>query len=283
MKRYCLLLLILCLSCLFQPTYGADEMQQGILTDAKMPVYNNDKLTIMAYSKTATRQGIDIILHNAIMDIIKPGTDVDQIKYIDGSTPYPLSASLATVLQFWAKIIHSDGLIFSRDATINRQTKNARSQKKIFFRSPVMDINGMGFRADFNKRTMNILSNVIIKIRQAGNNGKLMPSSKQKNKISTSTITSDKMFIDFTNNFITVSGNVKVNEENMTINCEKITVYMTQSNGKKSPNDKLKSGLGNLSSSGSSRRVSRIICEGNVIITRKQSSAEIKANGQQQA
>ncbi len=283
MKRYFLSSLILCLSCLFLPIYGAEEMQQGILTDAKMPVYNNDKLTIMAYSKTATRQGIDIILHSAILDIIKPGIDVDQIIYVDGETPYPLNASLATVLKFWAKIIHSDGLIFSRDATINRQTKNARSQKKIFFRSPVMDINGVGFRADFDKRTMNILSNVIIKIRQTGNSEKLMPNSKQKNKISTSTITSDEMFIDFTNNIITVSGNVKVDEENMTINCEKITVYMTQSNGKKSSKNKINSGLGNLSSSGSGRRVSRIICEDNVIITRKQSPAEIKANGQQQA
>lgn len=283
MKKYFLLLFILCSIGLFQVAYGADEMSQVLISDAKMPVYNNGKLTIMAYSKTATRRGIDIVLHDAILDIIKPGVDVDQLKYVDGAKPYPLNASLGMVLKFWLKIIHSDGLIFSHDATINRQTKNARSQEKIFFRSPIMDIDGVGFRADFKKRTMNILSNVIIKIRQTGDSGKLMPGSKPKGRTSTSTITSDEMFLDFTNNIITVSGNVKVDEENITINCEKITVQMAQSNKVKSKNSVTKQGMGNLSRSGSGHRISRIICEDNVVITRKQSLAEIKANGQQQA
>jgi lipopolysaccharide export system protein LptA len=286
MRKYFLLPLILFFCLLLQPLHGADDLSSLIITDAKMPVYNNGKLTILVYSKTATRTGIDIILNDAILDIIKPGIDVDQIKYVDGTKPYPLGAPLKTILKFWVNIIHSDGLIFSHAATINQKTKNGRSREKIFFRSPVLDINGVGFQADFSKRTMRILSNVIIKIRQTSNNGKLMPGSGKKNKTSKtsmSTITSDEMFIDFTNNIITVSGNVKVDEENMTINCEKITVYMTQGNDKKSRKKPEDSGLGNLSSSGSGRRISKIVCEKNVVITRKQSLGEIKQNGQQQA
>ncbi|MCF6176113.1 MAG: hypothetical protein L3J71_10140 [Victivallaceae bacterium] len=292
MRKYFLLPLILFFCLLLQPLHGAEDLSSLLITDARMPVYNNDKLTILVYSKTATRKGIDIILNDAILDIIKPGIDVDQIKYVDGTKPYPLGAPLKTILKFWVNIIHSDGLIFSHAATINQKTKNGRSREKIFFRSPVLDINGVGFQADFSKRTMRILSNVIIKIRQTGNNGKLMPDSGKKNKTSkknktgktsVSTITSDEMFIDFTNNIITVSGNVKVDEENMTINCEKITVYMTQGNDKKSRKKLAASVLGNLSSSGSGRRISKIVCEKNVVITRKQSSGEIKQNGQQQA
>jgi lipopolysaccharide export system protein LptA len=285
MKKYFLWSVMLLMGLLLQPVYGADELSSVVISDARMPIYNNNKLTILAYSKTANRLGADIILKNAIMDLIKTGVNVDQVKYIDGSVPYQLNASLKKIITFWASILHSDGLIFSDTATINQKTKNARSRGKIYFRSPIMDVNGVGFRANFAKRTVHILKDVIIKIRQLDNGkGKsgLLASKKNAGKRGTSTITADQMFIDFINNIITVSGNVKVDEENITINCEKITVYLKQ--GAKSKTKK-RSGakqLGSLSSS-SSRKVSRILCQGNVVITRKQSASEIKQNGLQQA
>ena len=282
MKKYFLWSAILLIWLLLQPVYSADELSSVVISDARMPIYNNNKLTILAYSKTANRNGTDIILKNAIMDLIKTGVNVDQIKYIDGSIPYPLNAPLKKIIKFWVSILHSDGLIFSDTATINQKTKNARSRGKIYFRSPVMDVNGVGFRANFAKRTVHILKDVIIKIRQMGNDkGKNSLLTSKKNT-GTSTITANQMFIDFTNNIITVSGNVKVDEENITINCEKITVYLKQDTKGKTKKRLGAKQLGNLSSN-SSRKVSRILCQGNVVITRKQSAAEIKQNGLQQA
>jgi lipopolysaccharide export system protein LptA len=286
MKRN-LLLLFMLFSCLIGPsTRGTDDLAAFTTKGAKMPIYNNGKLTILAYSKSVTRNGIDIILKDAIIDIIKPGIDVDEVKYVDGKKPYPLDAPLIDILKFWAEILHSDGLIFSNAASISQKTRNARSNEKIFFRSPIMDVNGVGFQADFTKRTVKILKDVIIKIRQTDTGDKklkLLPGKKTKGKTSTATVTADQMFIDFTNNFITVSGNVKVHEENMSIDCEKITVYLKQENDGEKSGKSSDNKLGSLHNPGSSRRVSRIVCENNVVIRRKQSAEDIKQHGLQQA
>lgn len=286
MKKYLLLLTVLLCGLSLPLSWGAEELSTFNISDARMPIYNNGKLSILAYSRRATRSGLDILLKEAILDIIKPGIDVDRIKYVDGMKPYPLDTPLKDILKFWMKIIHSNGMIFSDAASINQQTKNAQSREKIFFRSPMMDVNGVGFQADFAKRTVKILKDVIIKIRQVGD-GKssvnLLPGAKQKSQTSTSTITAEQMFIDFTNNFIIISGNVRVNEAHMTIDCDKITVYLQQGKSDKVQPKMVAGKLTNLTNPGSNNKISRIICENNVVITRKQSLADIKQNGLQQA
>lgn len=77
------------------------------------------------------------------------------------------------------------------------------------------------------------------------------------------TITANKMDVDLKQDVIELLGNVKVDEENTTIDARKITVFLA-------PGDQLDA---------NNKRPQKIIAEGNVVIVRKALTPEEKAKG----
>lgn len=278
-----LLILALSIISLINICPAADDLSTLDIYDARMPMYSNGKLVMLIYSSKARRNGNEVNLEDAILDLIKRNINVDNITYIDHMKPYEFGASREIITAFWKKITHSNGLIFSPHAIVNQKLRSAYSKEKVFFRSPEADINGVGFEADFDKRTVKVLQNVIINIRQdkTSKDTSLSPGGSK----GTTTITADELFIDFTSNIISVSGNVKVDEERMHIDCDKITVYLGAKEDEGSDKDgKKPDGMKTeIAADGSSRDISRIICEGNVVITRKLPAEELKLHGQQRA
>ena len=92
---------------------GNDNIHSLTTLKARLPIYNKDRLQFFVYCQRLQRQANRTDAQDAIIDIIRNGVNVDNIKYLDGAKPYPLGAPVAQVLDFWKDKLHSDGLIMT--------------------------------------------------------------------------------------------------------------------------------------------------------------------------
>jgi lipopolysaccharide export system protein LptA len=253
-----------------------DDLRGLRTRDSRFPIYNDNRLQMMVYSEEAERQNNLIITRNPVMDLIRPGADVDSIVSGKGTVIYPLGAPLQKVFTFWSGRLFSDGVISSVRADIDQERKKGAGTDKAFFRSPLVDIDGVGFEADYGNRTLWVKSDVSIVIRlNLSDPRSILESGKMPAKYEYMTLTSDTMNIDFKQNEITMLGNVKVIEDRAHITCEKMIVYL---DGAPKPAD------GNRSETKADvlpgrdmRGVSRIICEKNVVITAPSQNGETRS------
>lgn len=117
----------------------------------------------------------------------------------------------------------------------------------------------------------------------------LQPSKGADNKRAGKTptvITSDTMDIDISKNLAVFTGNVKVDDEEMNISCNKMTIYLEDKKAdadSKSPAVKPETPKADEAKPEESKQVSRIICEGNVVIIRKSLSESERGQGEQKA
>jgi len=145
---------------------GESENIHSLKTiNARLPMYNKDRLQFFVYSRELVRQGNKIDAQDAIIDIIRKGVNVDSIKYMDKVKLYPLGTPVAQVLDFWKDKLHSEGIIMSPAAQIDQSSKSASGMDKVYFRSPMMDLDGVGFLANYDKRNVLIRKDVQIVIR----------------------------------------------------------------------------------------------------------------------
>ncbi|MFZ2654486.1 MAG: LptA/OstA family protein [Victivallales bacterium] len=113
---------------------------------------------------------------------------------------------------------------------------------------------------------------------QGGGNDK-----KRSGKVPT-VINSDVMDIDVSKNIAVFTDNVKVDDEEMTITCRKMTIFFEdkKTDDKKEAVKKPADGDAGKPSE-ESKQISRIICEENVVIVRKPSNDGEMAQGEQKA
>lgn len=99
--------------------------------------------------------------------------------------------------------------------------------------------------------------------------------SQKRSESSQTTITSDSMNIDMAKNIAIFTGNVLVDDEQMNIKCQKMTIYLEEkgSDGKNA----------SFSTGESNRDIKKIICETKVVIIRKIFDANEKKKGEQKA
>jgi lipopolysaccharide export system protein LptA len=281
-------LLLICLLC-----NGASRQDFGSVkvSGLRMPMFNKERLQAFVYSQTGTRSGAEFKLKGVKIDIIKRLYDLDKIRRIDKVHLYKLGAPRQEIDTFWERFPHSDGIVSSPSASINQTTRKAHGSDKILLRSPFLDLNGIGFDASFISKKINIHKDVVIMIKgaKAGKKNSPLKGGKIPGGRADVKITANHMTIDFENNFVVVTGKVTVDDPQATLTCEKITLYLKPS---KKVTTKNKSGItvndGDsnadlLKKSGGSRDLDRIVCEKNVIATRKQSKADVQKNGIQQA
>ncbi|HPO91518.1 MAG TPA: LptA/OstA family protein [Victivallales bacterium] len=79
-------------------------------------------------------------------------------------------------------------------------------------------------------------------------------------------ITSESLEIDIGSNKATFLNNVKVDDQEMTIECDKMLIYLEPTNKEEEKVEK--TDLTSIEQN-AAKQVSRIVCEGNVVITRK--------------
>lgn len=266
---------------------GNDNIHSLTTLKARLPIYNKDRLQFFVYCQRLQRQANRTDAQDAIIDIIRNGVNVDNIKYLDGAKPYPLGAPAAQVLDFWKDKQHSDGLIMTSVAAIDQSSKTVSGKEKVFFRSPMLDLDGVGFLASYEKRNVFIQKDVQIVIRMAAVEAAQKKTAKKSEASSSGDVqvTSDTMFIDFDKNIVTLEGNVKVNESRFVIDCDKLILYLkagvadnlTDQGLLKTAGKKNESKVEPLKDKkdDNQQALSKIICIGNVVIARKLSKEDL--------
>lgn len=236
---------------------------RGLKTkDSRFPIYNKDRLQLMIYSAETERNGNLIATTDPIMDIIRRDADVDDVAATGKTVLYPLNAPLKEILSFWAKRLYSEGVISSKHADIDQENKIAGGSEEVYLRSPLIDLNGVGFEANFDKRTVLVKKDVHIVVRMnASDPREIVKTGKLPEKYEFLTASSNSMFLDFVKNEIRLIGNVKVKEPRADISCDVLTIYLDK-------DQKGKSSTSSDDLAGEISGVSRIVCEGNVVISR---------------
>ena len=270
---------VLLLTVLWGAGNGLEELRGLVLTHAKLPVYNKQNLQMMIFCDRAERQARSIVGTDVVLDLIRRGADLDLIRDGWEIKPYPLEAKLSEVFGFWKDRLYSDGVIQTSKADVDQESRTAYGEEPVFFRSPLLDLNGVGFEADLAKRTVLVKADVEIVLRMETSDPRRFKDGKLPEKYSFVRASADSMRIDMTNNQILLVGDVKVDEERSVLTCDRMTIFLDR---KDDAGEEKKSGEKDEFGASDFSGVSRVLCDGNVVVTRKQSKKEIEENGKQQ-
>ncbi len=256
---------------------GLEQLRGLVLTNVKLPVYHKQMLQTMAFCGRASQQGRLLVGEKVLLDMIRPGADIDAIKDGWGTEFYPLGATFPEVLLFWSRRLYCEGLMSTPQANIDQESRMAAGSEPVFFRSPLLDLDGIGFEADLNRRNITVKSDVHIVLRMgASDPTKLLVAGRIPDKLPAKyeflTAESETLNIDLETNQITLTGKVIVDESGSTIHCDRLTIFLERradAGAEERPGESMSG-------------VSRILCDGNVVVTRKLSEEEEK-EGKQQA
>lgn len=133
-----------------------------------MPQYHerDGKLQFIVYGADADNKGALLTLDDLVVDFMRDDLeDVSKVKILANEQAYDLNASRPDVLKFWSDKPHSQGLVFSDSAVLDKNTQVLRSDGKVHFRSSFIDVDGVGFDAYQDRKFLHIRSQVVLKIR----------------------------------------------------------------------------------------------------------------------
>ncbi len=148
----------------------------------KYPGYDKDcKLKFMIYGERAETVGVAYKLQNVMIDVVKEDIkSVKDVKDIQGMKLYPIGSDKKTVDKFWKKVDHSRAILFTPKATFETATKLVRGKDEIHLRAREIDVDGVGFDADYNRQIINIRSKVRMVIREVPDRKKMFSKDKDK-------------------------------------------------------------------------------------------------------
>jgi len=133
-----------------------------------MPQYHDrdNRLQFIVYGKNADNKGAVLSLDDMVIDFIRNTLeDVNEVKMLPEVQAYPLNADPKLQREFWKDKGHSQGLAFADAAILDKNIQVLRSDKPVKFRSPMLDVDGVGFDAYQSRKFLHIRSKVVVKIR----------------------------------------------------------------------------------------------------------------------
>ncbi|MFA7231514.1 MAG: LptA/OstA family protein, partial [Victivallaceae bacterium] len=254
-----------------------DEFREVTAFNSKLPIYHKNRLQFVVSCKTMQRQAEKINATDAVIDIIRKGANIDRIQYLNVLVPYPLGAPLPTVVDFWKDRLYSEAIISSSSAQIDQENKTANGTEKVYLRSPALDLNGIGFLANYDKHTVLVRKDVNIVVRLAvAQTRNLTAKTLKQAKDDVVRITSETLFVDFDKNLITLQGKVRINEARFSIDSDEVQLLLSgnEDNNKKNVASDEESQI---------QGVSKVTCIGNVVITKTVGADELQKAGEQKA
>jgi len=276
MNKFSLLILLLLgtAACLTAAPKGGgssdlDDLQGLVITNPKIPLYSKNRLQLVFFADRAERSGKNIKGTQAVLDIIRRGADPDSIIDSWGMKPYPLNTRLPQLVSFWKeRVKFSEGLIFGDSCLIDTNGRSGSGTSPVFFRSPALDLDGIGFKADFERQVVIVNSDVRVVLRHGSSDLRkvLAAPGKVPAKYEFIEATGDSLRIDMKENEIMLIGNVEVLEERGKMTCDRLTIYLNGGKKKKNTPD-------DMDSMGS---VSRVLATGDVKVERKTSGSSRK-------
>lgn len=163
------LLNVLCFGALV--LHGSEDSGSAAeLRDFSLPGFSrkSGKLEYILYGERAFNLGGTVTLKNPTVDMIRRDVrDINQIKSLAGVRPYALMTPYKEVEKFWKDKKHSEALIFSQKAVYDKNLKILRGDDKVYFRTPELSVDGIGFDADHERKFVHIRQKVRIVLYQS--------------------------------------------------------------------------------------------------------------------
>ena len=237
------------------------SMQNISTKNTTLPLYNDEELQALLFGREIRRSGRLLVVTGPCIDIIRKNVDLNLVK-TGGAKIYPLNAPISDILNFWKeRILFSDGVVVSTSADVDQGIRQAFGKDRVYFRSPAIDIDGIGYHANYKERHCLIKSNVKITIRNGASDVRqLLNTKKLPKKLNLVNAVSDELFIHLKKGEIVLTGNVFIQEPKGTIKCDKMVILL----------DRSKKDEKNQALHGSS--VKEINCYGNIQIDMKEKS-----------
>ena len=206
---------------------GIDSLKGLRFGNAKIPVYQRGNLQMMIFTDSGFRSGKVIHGDNVVLELIRKGADIDEISDAWSTKPYALGADLAEILDFWrTRMAYSDGVMTSVKGEVDQDSDKASGNERVYFRSPAIDLNGIGFEADFKQHTIRVNSDIDIVMRKSSADpGKIISGGKMPEKYEYITALGDSLLIDSSKKQIMLIGNVDVKENDTRLVSERLTVF----------------------------------------------------------
>lgn len=207
-----------------------DTMQNISTKNTTLPLYNGEELQAILFGKEIRRSGRLLLVSGPCIDIVRKNADLKLIK-TGGAEIYPLNAPIRDILNFWKeRILFSDGVVVSTNADVDQSMRQAFGKEKIFFRSPAIDIDGVGYHANYKERHCLVKADVKITIRNGASDVRqLLNSNKIPAKLNLVHAVSDELFIHMKKGEIILTGNVVVREPKGTVKCDKMVILLDRS------------------------------------------------------
>ena len=200
-------------------------------TSVRMPFYKGTKLEYFLRGRSTVMRGKQLDVVWPMIDVIRSGVAVEEIAKSDSNVEvYPLDTPLEKVLEYWAKRTYSEGVGVSEAAAFDQNKRTASGTDKVFLRSPMLDINAVGFSADLSRKWVKFNSEVEIVLRSRGSRSGIIGGEKNlvktdsKDKISVTRAFCNEMIVDDASKVITLIGNVRVFDGEGTVTSEKLEI-----------------------------------------------------------
>lgn len=208
----------------------------------RVPFYRNGQLEFYLRSAEAALQGKQLNAVHPVIDIVRKGVSVETVANSDSSSRiYPLASPVDKVNAYWSKRAYSEGVLISENASLDQTSKIISSNRKVSLRTPVMDLDGVGFSADIVRKVITVNSRVEIVLRNDGSHSLGTPldaasSKKNSGKITVTRVYGDELIYNLDQEKILLNGNVKVVDQSGTITADKLELRFVGNQKKRSGN-----------------------------------------------
>ena len=160
----CVIMLICCL--------GVSGVAEDIRASGKRlryPGYKKDgSLQFLLYGKKGSIEGVEGKIEEVLIDVFNKNLkDINEVRNYKNLKLYAIREKFGVIMDFWKDKPFTDCFISTSIADFDRVTKIVKSDKEVKLRSKAMDVDGVGFDADYNTRIIHIRSKVKVVIRAA--------------------------------------------------------------------------------------------------------------------
>jgi hypothetical protein len=147
------------------PTGAVDVKAEGI--NFKCVDYKSDgRLQFILYGREAKVDAGTVKLKDVLVDVANDSLkDINDVRDFSSLVLYEQSTNPESILEFWKDKPYTDCLIATPEAVYDQAAKMVRSDQKVQLRSKAMDVDGIGFDADYTERIIHIRSRVRVVIR----------------------------------------------------------------------------------------------------------------------
>ena len=242
------------------PRLCADQLSElnGVtVNNVKIPFHNKGTLQAMIFADQAEYRAKLLYGHQVILDMLQKNVDPDRISNDWKLRLYPLRAPLTDVARFWIpRLNYCDAVIYSPEGALDQLERSASGDKLVQMRSPMLDLDGVGFAADFKRRQIKVNSDVRLLLRMSSADPRNF-GAKLPEKYEFLEGQSEMLHLDTARNRVMLLGKVVVYDEKFKLTCDRLTVLLGA--------DKKNSDRSSMNFSG----ISAIYADGNVKAVRQ--------------